>query len=451
MKQHTSSPSCPQAEKEPDWFELDNSAKIYPAVRTRDWAAMFRVSVTLNEEIQPPVLQRALEDTVRRIPTFRLALHKGVFWFYLDTNKWMPRVEADVNNPCKKIDELENGGYCFRVRIYHRRIALEVFHSITDGTGAMVFLKTLAARYLTLLGHSIPAGEGVLSCDEPPRTEEMEDSHSRYASFRHIESRKEKKAYHPQMTRMAAPRLRIITGLLPVAEVHEKAREMKVTVNEYLTGALCYAFYQVQKKEAPRRCLPVKISVPVNMRRFYPSQTLRNFALFINPGVEPEYGEYTFEEIVTHVHHFMRLRLNEKYLNAVLSANVGNEQNLAMRMVPLFVKNFFMDMAYRLYGESRYTSNLSNLGVVRVPAAMEPFVERFDFIMGAPRFNTHGAAALSYGDTLYLSITSVVEETEVERLFFTELVKRGIHVAIESNARPPEDQEAPKREPFSPV
>ena len=423
-------------EKGPEWLELDNSAKIYPAVRTRDWAAMFRVSVDLTEEIRQDVLQQALEDTVRRIPTFRLALHKGVFWFYLDANKWMPRVEADVNNPCKKINDLENGGYCFRVRVYHRRIALEVFHSITDGTGAMIFLKTLAARYLTLLGHPIPASEGVLCCDESPRPEELEDSHSRYASFRHIESRKEKKAYHPQMTRMIAPRLRIITGMLPVEQVHEKARELKVTVNEYLTGALCYAFYQVQKKEAPRRLLPVKISVPINMRRFYPSGTLRNFALFVNPGIEPEYGEYSFEEIVTHVHHFMRLRLNEKYLNAVLSANVGNERNLAMRMVPLFMKNIFMDIAYRLYGESRYTSNLSNLGAIRVPEAMAPFVERFDFLMGPPRFNTHGASALSYGDTLYLSITSVVEETEVERLFFTELVKRGIHVTVESNNPP---------------
>lgn len=180
MKPNRSSPpeSCPEKKrpgKGTDWFDLDNSAKIYPAVRTRDWAAMFRVSVTLTEEIQPAVLQQALEDTVRRIPTFRLALHKGVFWFYLDTNKWMPRVEADVNNPCKKINDLENGGYCFRIRVYRRRIALEVFHSITDGTGAMVFLKTLAARYLTLLGHPIPPGEGALSCDEPPREEELED------------------------------------------------------------------------------------------------------------------------------------------------------------------------------------------------------------------------------------------------------------------------------------
>ena len=101
--------------------------------------------------------------------------------------------------------------------------------------------------------------------------------------------------------------------------------------------------------------------------------------------------------------------------------------------MPLFIKNFVMSMAYRLYGESRYSISFSNLGLTRVPPSMEPYVERFDFMMGAQRFNSHGACAVSYGDTLAINITSTVEETDIERLFFTELVKRGIHVRIESN------------------
>lgn len=423
--------------KSPDgWVSLDNSAKIYPAVRTRDWAAMFRVSVTLKDEVDQGLLERALADTLKRIPAFCLSLHKGVFWFYLEPNRLPSIVEPDVNNPCKKIDKRESNGYYFRVRVYRSRIALELFHSISDGNGAMVFLKTLAARYLTLSGHPIPAGEGVLDCTEEPHPEEMEDSHAAYASFRHIESRREKKAYHPRMTRMPPPRLRIITGVMPAGAVHEKAAGLGVTVNEYLTGALCYAFYLLQKQEAPRRPKPVKISVPINMRRFYPSQTLRNFALFVNPGIEPEYGDYSFEEIVHHVHHFMRLRLNQQYLNAILSANVGNEKNPAVRAVPLFIKNLIMGMAYRLYGESRYTCSLSNLGILKVPEEMRPFVERFDFLMGPPRFNTHGASAVTFDGKLCLSVTSVVEETELERLFFTELVRRGIPVIVESNGVP---------------
>lgn len=416
-----------------NWYKLDNSALIYPAVMRRNWAAVFRVSITLTETIRPDILQAALEDTVRRIPTFRLSLHRGLFWYYLDTNEHMPHIEPDVMNPCKKIDKEENEGYCFRIRYYRSRIALEVFHSITDGTGAMIFLKTLAGRYLKLSGHTVTPGEGALDCDEQPRPEETEDSHTKYAQFRHIESRRELRAYHPDMTREPVHTLNIITGSMPVEKVHERAKALGATINEYLAGILCYSFCQLQKKEEKRRVYPVKISVPINMRSFYPSQTVRNFSLFLNPGVDPNYGDFTFEETVQQIHHHMRLRLNEKYLNAILSANVGSQKNTAARITPLFIKNWAMDAAYRLYGESRYTVVLSNLGVMKIPSDMEPLVERFDFVMGPQRTNTHGATAVSYKGRLYLTITSVVEETEAERLVFTELVKRGIPVLIESN------------------
>ncbi len=416
-----------------NWYRLDNSAKIYPAAMTRSWAAMFRVSITLTEEIDPARLQAALEDTVRRLPTFGLTLHRGLFWYYLDSAKTVPQVEPDVANPCKKMEKGENGGYCFRVRYYRCRIALELFHSITDGTGAIVFLKTLAGRYLQLGGIAISPGNGVLDCTQKPTAAEMEDSHAKYAQFRHIESRKESKAYHPRMTPEPVPLLHITTGLLRVSELRQKARELGVSINDYLGGALCYAFYQRQKAEHNRRNYPVKISVPINMRHFYPSETVRNFALFVNPGIDPAYGDYTFEETVKHIHHFIQLRLNEKYLNAVLSANVGNEQSRLTRAVPLFIKNLVMDMAYRLYGESRYSCSFSNLGLQRVPDEMAPFVERFDFLLGAQRFNGHGAGAISFGDTLAFNLTSTVEETDIERLFFTELVRRGLHVRIESN------------------
>ena len=99
-----------------NWYRLDNSAKIYPAVMSRNWASMFRVSLTLKEPVDPAVLQAALEDTVRRIPTFCLSLHRGLFWYYLNASRQRPLVEPDVANPCKKMEKGENGGYCFRVR-----------------------------------------------------------------------------------------------------------------------------------------------------------------------------------------------------------------------------------------------------------------------------------------------------------------------------------------------
>lgn len=173
------------------WYALDNSAKIYTGSMSRSWAALYRVSVTLTEPIRPELLQTALEQTLRRIPSFALSLRRGFFWYYLEENHKTPHVEPDVNNPCKRIIRRENDDFLFRVRYYRCRIAVEVFHSLADGSGAMTFLKTLTARYLELLGHPVEATDGVLDCSEPPHPEETEDSLRRYARFDHVESRRE--------------------------------------------------------------------------------------------------------------------------------------------------------------------------------------------------------------------------------------------------------------------
>ena len=416
------------------WYALDNSAKIYTGSMSRSWASVFRISVTLTETIDPRRLQQALEITLKRLPLFRMSLHRGMFWYYLDERVTAPpHVEADVQNPCKRIEKKENGGCMFRVRYYRDRIALEVFHSMTDGTGAITFLKTLAAQYLRLCGHEIGCGNGVLCCDDAPRPEEAEDSLRRYARFEHIESRREAAAYRPKLTREPRPYMHILTAKMSVAEVSAAAKAIGVSINDYLAAALCYALYEQQEEEAPRRKKPIKINIPVNMRRYYPSETLRNFSLFVNPGIDPRYGTFTFEETALQFHHFLRLHVHEKKLNAIMSANVGSEKNPIVRVLPLFIKDTALGLSYWMYGESRYSVSMSNLGSVQLPEDMRPYVRRFDFMLGPQRYLPHAAGVISYGDDLYLTVTRTAQEADVERRLFTALVKRGVAVRIESN------------------
>lgn len=430
-------PSTDTAAKGEDgkrWYALDNSAKIYSGSMSRSWASLYRLSVTLTEPVVPERLQQALEQVLPRFPLFRMSLHRGVFWPYLDeTTSVPPRVEPDVANPCKRIDKKENHGYAFRVRYYQNRIALEVFHCLADGSGSLVFLKTLAAQYLRLSGHEIAVGDGVLDLLEPPHPEEMEDSLHRYARFDHIESRREAAAYRPRLTKEPPPTLHLVTGRVPLDRLSAAAKALGVTVTEYLAGQLCYAFYEQQLAEKPRRLKPVKVSIPVNMRRFYPSETLRNFSLFVNPGVDPRYGRYTREEIILQTHHFLRLNLNEKKLNAIMSANVGSEKNPVVRFVPLFIKNWALQFSYWYYGESRYSLAMSNLGAVRVSDSLRPYIRRFDFLIGPQRYLPHAATVIGYGNDVYITLTRTVKESVVERRFFTGLVQSGLPVTVESN------------------
>ncbi len=419
-------------DKSNPWYRLDNAAKLYPAIRNRKWMSIFRVSVLLNEPVKPLVLQEALETTLARIPSFALKMRTGFFWYYFEPNPRKPLVQEDVQNPCMRFTKA-NRGYLFRVRYYNRRIALEVFHAVTDGTGAMTFLKTLTAEYLRLMGHKIPAGEGILDPAKDSKAGEMEDAFSRYARFKAHHSRKESKAYSVRGTVEPMLNLNITTGLIPLERITPMAKKQGVSLTEFIVAMLLISLNKVQLAEGNRRLRPVKVSVPVNLRKYYESESLRNFSMFVNPGIDPNFGEYTLEEVCQLVHHFLRYEMTEKHLNARLARNVQSERNPVVRAMPLFAKNAAIRMIFHYTGESRFTSTFSNIGIVSVPEEMKKYVERFDFVLGPSRYNRVNCTATSYGGTLALTFSRVIREAMVEREFFTMLVKMGVPVKIESN------------------
>ncbi|MDF2685643.1 MAG: hypothetical protein K0S55_824 [Clostridia bacterium] len=419
-----------------NWYRLDNAAKLYPSIKSRRWNALFRVSVTLKEKIEPDYLQKALEITLPRFPNFRFRIRRGLFWYYFEERFNIPKIENDVRNPCICIDLKDRNNFLFRLRWYEKRIALEVFHAITDGTGAMAFLKTLTSEYLKLKGVSIPYTNGILDCSEKASKEELEDSYKHYCKMKVFRARKDNRAYNLHGTVEDDKVVNITTGTLPLSIVLEKAKKYKVSLTEYITAVYIYALNNVQLQfSLNKKLFPVKIAIPVNMRNYYPSKTLRNFILFINPGIDPNYGEYTFEEILNQVHHFMRYELNEKSLNAQMSKNLSSEKNPLIRIFPLFLKNFAVSQIYNHVGESRYTSTLSNLGLITIPDEMKNHVERFDFILGRSLQNSISCAICTFGDKLSINFSRRIRESYVEKNFFTFLVKNGIPVFIESNQK----------------
>ena len=295
------------------------------------------------------------------------------------------------------------------------------------------FLKTLTAEYLKLKGYSIPTGNGVLDTSEPPNPEEMEDAYNRFAKLDKVQSRKESRAYSIRGTQESAHTLHIITGVLPLDKVKAECRTYGVSITEYLAAVLMQVIYDMQRDERRKKKLPIKISLPVNLRSYYPTQTLRNFAIVVNPGIDPGYGEYTFEEIVRQVHHYMRYETTEKHVNARLARNVKSERNLFVRLSPLFVKNIIMRMVFRRSGESRFSSTITNLGLIDTPDEMQEHIERFDFMLGPSRFNRVNCAVAGYNGALSITFTRTIRESWVEQAFFTYFVRKGIHVKIESN------------------
>lgn len=186
----------------------------------------------------------------------------------------------------------------------------------------------------------------------------------------------------------------------------------------------------------PKRRKPVKILIPVNLRNLYPSKTLRNFVLFTTPGVDPRYGEYTFEEICKIVYHQLCLEVTPKKMSARIATNVGNENNLILKVAPLFLKNMVMKLAFNAVGERKSTFTLSNMGVVTMPPELAEHVTRIDVLLGVQSKAPYNSALVSYNGKMYLNIIRNIKESILERELYETFKELGIKVVAESNTRP---------------
>ena len=116
-----------------------------------------------------------------------------------------------------------------------------------------------------------------------------------------------------------------------------------------------------------------------------------------------------------------------------VAKNVDLQNVLLLRLIPLPIKRICMRTVYTLSGENKGCLNISNMGVLTVPGAMAPMVERFEFIIGVQYTYPNNCSVVTYGGKTYISMIRGIRETELERLFFSRLVELGIPVEIESN------------------
>lgn len=417
------------------WLRLDNAAKIYPAARRRNWSNVFRLSATLKEPIDVHVMQTALDVTVRRFPSIAVRLRRGVFWYYLQQLSEVPEIREESSYPITEMSKAETRTCAFRVIVYQRRVAVEIFHSLTDGNGALIFLKSLVAEYLQQRhGLCIPAEHGVLGRLEEPSDGELEDSFQKYAGNVSA-SRQENTAWRLSGTPEPAGFLHLTCFRLPVEAVLKKAHEYGVSLTNFLCAAMMQALQNMQKEKVPNpsKRKPIKILIPVNLRKLFNSRTLRNFAMYTTPEILPKLGEYSFEEICQVVRSCMSTEITPKQMSMKIATNVNSERIMAVRVMPLFIKNIVMKAIFDSVGERKSCLTLSNLGAVKLPDVMVPYIERMDFILGVQASAPYNCGVLSFGDTLYINFIRNIRESELEYHFFRVLQEHGLPVQAESN------------------
>ncbi len=418
------------------FIALDNSALIYPPTEARYNTNTFRVSMDLKQVIVPQILELALLKTLERCSYAKVSLHKGFFWYYLSPNHKNPRVYEEGSYPSARIAFKDNNGYLFKVLYGKHRIALDCFHALTDGSGALVYLKMIVSEYCRLADIADVTFKGALDFDERPKSQEFSDPFQHLYDKNIPGSPSTGAAYHRKGTGEFDDRVKVISAMVDAQTLRNRCKEHGYTITVYLCSVLAMVLQQFQKEEVPKqkKRKPINLSVPMNLRNIFHFETMRNFTLFAVPGIKPALGEYTFEEILRKIHLDMALSQDPKKIRSQIKRNVGGERHILMRFAPTAIKNPLFKLLSNSLGDDLYSAIISNLGYVQIPEELEDSVSRMDFYLCPGLINKVSLAIVGFKDKVVINFSSFFNtDTALEREFCRFLVEDGIPVEVSSN------------------
>lgn len=413
------------------WRPLDNAAKIFPVASDRSDTKVFRFACQLKEEVRPEALEHAALRTLEEFPIFQSVIKRGFFWYYLEKTSLKPVVREEYREPCSPIFDKNVKRLLFEITYYKNRINLEVHHILTDGTGAIQFLRSLVIYYLQYCYESLQ-GMDLTTEYDASASEKNDDSFARY--YEKIEQPKTegkklipKKAYEVRGQRLSGFRMRIIEGTMSVSALIALAHKYHTTLTVFITAAVIQAIGMEMAVKDKKR--PVVIKVPVNLRTYFNSATARNFFGVMQVSYDFSNQPGTFEDIIEYVSACFKNELTREQLSYRMNQMGSLEKNVFIRSTPLTIKDVFMKLGYDI-NNRRYTFSLSNVGIIRMPKAVEPYIDMFDVFLSTDK---QQACAISYGDKFRITFTSPLDETQVQKHFFRFLTGMGIGVYIESN------------------
>lgn len=406
---------------------LDNAALIYPASKNNEWNEIFRISAYLKDEVDPQKLQVALEKTMQRFPYYNVALHKGFFWYYFQYLEQKPKVMQEELYPCQPFD-FRGDKHLFRVLYYNKKVTCEFFHSLCDGFGGLNFMDCLLINYARECGMQVDAKNFMINPNDIYDQEELEDAFNRYADLKNTNSRKEKSAYQVVGTPLVLGKLMVTSGKMRVDKLKNVAKEQNCSLNELLLATLLYSI-NVDKVEHKRK-KPVKVSLPIDCRRFFQTKTMRNFSSYKNFSLEKQ--DATLADCIEVAKAGMS-EINKEYLMKNINANVLAQKNIFVRLMPLFIKDLALRYSFNTYGERLFSTAFSNLGLLKVPDEMREFVDSFEVMIGRAKLNSLNVATCSYNGMAVVTFTRRIQQSNVERVFFRTLASLGISIDLYSN------------------
>jgi NRPS condensation-like uncharacterized protein len=416
------------------WIPLDNAAKIFPAIRSKEHSTVLRISVVLKKRVVIKSLLKAIDLSGKRFPYFKVALKKGFFWYYLEQVDHPVIPQVDNDRPCRSFTNKKNNELMFRILAYKNRISVEFSHILTDGYGASQFLNAILYYYFRDQ-EIIQSDKTNVFFDKKADRKEYEDAYNRFFKENIPPVVSQPKAYHLPFPLTTKPRFNVLLAILSVKELKCKAKEKEVSITDYLVAVYLWVLQSIINESEIKRNNTmngiIRIQVPVNLRNIYPSKTMRNFTLFVIPEIDLRLGSYSFDEILKIVYHKMQLETDEKLINKVISRNVGSERKLLVRTIPLLIKSFILYFKYYSEGVNQYSGVITNLGKITPISEISNKIDYFTLTPPPPNRKLKiNCGVIGFQDKLVLSFGNITKSREFERRYLSFLVQQGIKVKI---------------------
>lgn len=465
------------------WVRLDNASNIFLAARNEVDTKVFRLAAELDEQIDPAVLQQALDQVYAQYPLFRAVLRRGVFWYYLQESQRAPLVAPDVQPSVTHLYRFDSRELLFRVLYRGQRISLEVFHALTDGTGSLWFFQDLLTEYVGLrhldefTDASPPAPPGVkqefavdafthwfrsrtgevpFAADATAGVESVSDQIAEEgsgpggrseagdrggtparrgpAADRRRRGRARVRARDVVRVRgVATPdrRARVVELSMPVKPVLARARAEGVSLTIYLIAVLFVSLRSVAPRH--RRARTMTVSVPVDLRQFFPTDSGRNFFAttllaytFRDGAAAREPRGDVVSDICRDLNEQFQALLTHESLERRIRRLIAFERHPVLRVIPRPLKDRLLS-TINWFINRGITVAMSNLGRVELPEPVRDHVDRLYFHVSAirPQF-----CVISHGDRLTVSFTSPFVETDYHREFVRHWTGQGIPVEV---------------------
>lgn len=396
--------------------------------------SLYKVTVQLARKVEPEALQKALGITLQRYPTFRVELKHGLFRYYFTDNPRTAPVVPDDGVVLKSLNFRETNRFLFRVAYFDTTFSIDFYHCLGDGTPAFDFIKTLIYYYLKEIGVDA-SSQGIVTLETPFSPTETEDAFERYyekgSLFKNTGKMIGENAYgFEKGETFKRQGMAIMEFQLSASALKEKARAYGTTITIFMGALLCKAIASVREEGK----LPIMLFIPVNLRKYFPSDTRFNFvtsAVCKIPNKKDAELPYYIDAI--------KASLDKETSPETLKMKLCFTSLLAklppMRFLPVVIKSLISHLARLMSRSHRQTIIMSNIGAYRFAEPMADEVKSIAYTINCNYRTPRNCAAITLGDTTTVNFSRMLKDPDVEKAFAKELLALGLELSVTANAK----------------